>query len=37
MVRSVYSERGRLRKHIADLDAKERETLLKVCRKVRCP
>jgi len=35
MVGNVYGERGRLRKHMADLDAKERETLLKVCRKVR--
>ncbi len=35
MVASVYAERGRLRKHMADLDAKEREALLKVCRKVR--
>ncbi len=31
----MYAERGRLRKHMADLDAKEREALLKVCRKVR--
>ncbi len=34
MVGDVYGERGRLRKHMADLDAKERETLLKLCRKV---
>lgn len=36
LVASVYGERGRLRKHMADLDAKEREALLKVCRKVMC-
>ena len=34
LVGSVYGERGRLRKHMAELDAKEREALLKVCRKV---
>ena len=34
MIAEVYSERGRLRKHMADLDAWEREALLKVCRKV---
>lgn len=34
MVNSVYGERGRLRKHMADLDAKEREALLKIYRKV---
>lgn len=31
----MYGERGRLRKHLAELDAKEREALLKVCRKER--
>ena len=34
LVQGVYGERARLRKHMADLDASEREALLKVCRKV---
>ena len=34
MVREVYGERSRLRKHMVDMDTRERETLLRVCRKV---
>lgn len=34
LLQSVYGERCRLRKHMVDLDASERDTLLKVCRKV---
>ena len=36
MVKGVYCERSRLRKHMVDLDTRERETLLRVCRKVGC-
>ena len=35
LVKSVYSERCRLRKQMAELDTSEREALLKVSRKVR--
>ena len=35
MVHSVYSERSHLRKTMSDLDAAEREILLRVYRKVR--
>ena len=35
LVRGVYGERLRLRKHMVDLDTQERETLLRICRKVR--
>ena len=35
LLQSVYGERSRLRKHMADLDATERETLLRIYRKVR--
>ena len=34
LVRGVYGERLRLRKHMVDLDTQERETLLRICRKV---
>ncbi len=35
LLKSVYGERSRLRKKMAELDASERETLLKITRKVR--
>ncbi|CAI8056098.1 Kinesin-like protein KIF18A [Geodia barretti] len=35
LVRRVYGERLRLRKHMVDLDTQERETLLRICRKER--
>lgn len=34
LLKSVYGERSRLRKKMAELDASERETLLKISRKV---
>jgi len=34
ILKSVYGERSRLRKQMAELDASERETLLKIARKV---
>ncbi len=34
LLKSVYGERSRLRKKMAELDASERETLLKITRKV---
>lgn len=35
MIQGVYNERGSLRKSMADLDAAERDTLLRIFRKVR--
>ena len=34
LLQGVYGERGRLRKGMADLDASERDTLLRIYRKV---